>query len=121
MAAKNPGRKKAGSVPIEKSLIALGQKLSRSTERRRGSIHVTLTDTGDEFSLEGVGGEVQVSRGTGASPPVVRVAGPAGVLQAIMDGKKEASRAFIAGGIQVSGDLEYLEDSLKTLGLLECE
>ena len=45
---------------------------------------------------------------------------PSTVLKAIMDGKKEASRAFIAGGIQVQGDLPYLEALLKELGLLQC-
>jgi hypothetical protein len=38
-----------------------------------------------------------------------------------MTGQKEASRAFIAGGLQVSGDLTYLESLLKELGLLNCQ
>jgi hypothetical protein len=38
-----------------------------------------------------------------------------------MDGRKEASRAFLAGGIRVQGDVPYLEALLKDIGLLQCE
>ena len=120
MATKKPVRQKVGAAAIEKGLTTLLGKLSSAAPKKRGSILLSLTDSGDDIYLDGIERKASVSRGAGAAPPVVRIAGPSSVLKAIMDGKKEASRAFVAGGIQVSGDLEYLEALLKDLGLLKC-
>jgi putative sterol carrier protein len=121
MARKKAESPKADTSAIEKSLTALSRKLSSSAPKKRGSILLSLTDSGEEYSLEGTDREARVTQGSGAAPALVRIAGPSNVLKAIMDGKKEASRAFMAGGIQVSGDLVYLEALLKDLGLLNCE
>lgn len=121
MAQKKAGPQKVDMSAVEKSLAALGRRLSSSAPKRRGSILLRLTDSGEECCLEGGDREARVTKGAGAGPPLVRIAGPSNVLKAIMDGKREASRAFVAGGIQVSGDLLYLEALLKDLGLLHCE
>lgn len=123
MARKKTESNKAAPSAVEKSLTALSKRLSGSAPKKRGSILLSLTDSGEEYVLEGAHREAVVTRGaaSAAAPPLVRITGPSNVLRAVMDGKKEASRAFIAGGIQVSGDLEYLEALLKDLGLLSCE
>jgi SCP-2 sterol transfer family len=123
MARKKTKSKKAVPSSIEKRLTALSQKLSDSAPKKRGSILLSLTDSGEEYVLEGAHREAVVKRGADSAeaPPLIRITGPSNVLRAVMDGKKEASSAFIAGGIQVSGDLEYLEALLKDLGLLNCQ
>lgn len=121
MARKKTEPSKVGSSAIEKSLTALGSKLSSSAPKKRGGILLSFTDSGEEYYFQGTDRETRVTKGADAAPPLVRIAGPSNVLRAIMDGKKEASRAFMAGGIQVSGDLDYLEALLKDLGLLNCK
>jgi hypothetical protein len=106
---------------VEKNLTALANRVSSSTPSRRGSILLHFTDSGEEFCVEGTGRQARVTSAGGAAPILVRIAGPSSVLQAIMAGQQEASKAFVAGGLQVSGDLVYLESLLKELGLLKCE
>jgi putative sterol carrier protein len=50
---------------------------------------------------------------------LVEVSGSSTVLKAIIDGKNEASSAILAGGIEVQGDLPYLEALLKEIGALQ--
>lgn len=121
MPSKKAERKKVNRSTFEKSLTMLGSRLKSSAPKKHGCIQLFLTDLGEEFYLEGTDRAFLVSQRAGASPPLVRIAGPASQLQAVMDGKKEASRTFLAGGIQVSGDLNYLEVLLKDMGLLKCE
>jgi hypothetical protein len=118
MAQKRTGSKK--SSPIESSLTAFSRKLSGSAQLKDGSILLHFTDSGEEYWVEGTGREARVTKAAPIKPSLVEVRGPSTVLRAIMEGKKEASRAFIAGGIQVQGDLPYLEALLKELGLLQC-
>ena len=108
---------------IEQILTALANRLSGETSAKRGAILLRCTDSGEEYSVEGSGKRAQVTGGAGVSgaPVLVRIAGPSAVLAAVMAGKQEASSAFIAGGLQVSGDLPYLESLLKELGLLNCK
>jgi putative sterol carrier protein len=119
-------KQKSESLPvaratIEKSLTALANRVSGSAPSRRGSILLHFTDSGEDYCVEGSGRQARVTSAAGAAPVLVRIAGPSSVLKAIMAGEKEASKAFVAGGLQVSGDLVYLESLLKELGLLKCE
>ncbi|HEV7242878.1 MAG TPA: SCP2 sterol-binding domain-containing protein [Thermoanaerobaculia bacterium] len=122
MAIKKPIQKPKPKAPpvdvgaIQKSLTALASRLSGKAPRKRGSIVLHATDLGQEIALDGN----RIAERSGMAPPLVRISGPSNVLQSIMTGEKEASRAFVAGGIQVSGDLGYLEALLKDLGLLKC-
>ena len=120
MAIKKPYPKpKASTVDaatIQKDLVALCGRLSANAPRKRGSIVVHATDLGTEITLEGN----RIAERGSAAPPLVRISAPSSVIKAVMSGQKEASRAFVAGGIQVSGDLVYLEALLKDLGLLKC-
>ena len=112
-----------GRMTIDKSLVAFAGRLGGVNLVKRGAIHLRCTDTNEEYILDGTGKHAKMTAGSGigGAPVLVRVAGPSGVLASIMTGQKEASRAFIAGGLQVSGDLTYLESLLKELGLLNCQ
>jgi hypothetical protein len=106
---------------IDKTLAALCQRLSAAASKKPGEIHLTFTDAGELRCLDGSGGQFRVTRAAGPRAPLLRISGSSPVLSAIMRGEKEASRAFIAGGLQVSGDLEYLEALLEELELLNCK
>jgi putative sterol carrier protein len=111
---------KSDPSEIESSLTAVSRKLSDSAQLKPGSILIRFTDSGEEYSMEMTAREVRTIRAAPATAPLVEVSGSSTVLKAIMDGRKEASRAFLAGGIRVQGDLPYLEALLKEIGLLQC-
>jgi hypothetical protein len=121
MTEHETGSEKIDPSEIESSLTAVSRKLSDSAQLKPGSILIRFTDSGEEYSIEMTGREVRMTRGAPATAPLVEVAGSSTVLKAIMDGRKEASRAFQAGGIRVQGDVPYLEAVLKEIGLLQCE
>jgi hypothetical protein len=120
MSAKKAASKQVDLRAIESSLTALGGKLTGAVALKPGNILIRLTDTGEECRVTGKGRNIKMAQSATAGTPVVEIAGPSSVIKAVMDGTKEASRAFIAGGLQVRGDLTYLEALLKDMGLLEC-
>jgi hypothetical protein len=105
---------------IESSLMAVSRILSDSAQLKPGNILIRFTDSGEEYSIETREREARMIRAAPATAPLVEVHGSSTVLKAIMDGRKEASRAFLAGGIRVQGDVPYLESLLKEIGLLQC-
>ena len=120
MTEEKPGSEKIDPSEIESSLTAVSRKLSDSTQLKPGSILIRFTDSGEEYSIETTGREASVISGAPATTPLVEVHGPSAVLKEIMDGRKEAARAFRDGGIRVRGDVPYLEALLKDMGLLQC-
>jgi hypothetical protein len=115
------GSKKVETSAVEASLTALSRKLEGSALLKQGSILFRFTDSGEECCVESRGREARVTRAASVMSPLVQVSGPAAVLKAIMDGRREVRSAFAAGGIQAQGDLMFLEALLKELGLLQCE
>jgi putative sterol carrier protein len=120
MTENETGSEKIDPSEIESSLRAVSRKLSDSAQLKPGSILIRFTDSGEEYSIETTGREARMIRAAPATAPLVEVSGSSTVLKAIMDGRKEAARAFLAGGIWVQGDLPYLEALLKEIGLLQC-
>jgi SCP-2 sterol transfer family len=51
--------------------------------------------------------------------PLLEVRGDAETIRAIIDGEKDATKQFFAGGIRVRGDLRHLSDVALELGLIE--
>jgi putative sterol carrier protein len=121
MTENETGSERIDPSDIESSLTAVSRKLSDSAQLKPGSILIRFTDSGEESSIETTGREARMIRAAPATAPLVEVSGSSTVLKAIMDGRKEASRAFLAGGIRVQGDVPYLEALLKDIGLLQCE
>jgi putative sterol carrier protein len=114
------GRK--ATATLESALSSVASRVSEKAPRATGSVVVRCTDTDEEFSVEGMGQRAKVTKGAQAGQqPVVSVRGPSKVLQAVLDGKMEASRAFASGQIRVRGDLTYLEAVLKDVDLLDCQ
>lgn len=109
------------SRPLEATILALGRKVSDAVPKAQGTIVLRCSDTGAEFALEGLGSRPRVTSRRGEGAHQVEITGPEAILRAVIEGRQEASRALVAGGIRVRGDLPYLEAVLKDLGLLECE
>jgi len=120
MATKRTGAKYIDRQALESSVAALSGKLTGAVPLKQGTVLIRLTDSGEELSVEGMGRELRMAAAASPGTPLVEISGPSSVIKAIIDGKKEASRAFIAGGLQVRGDLNYLEALLKDLNLLDC-
>jgi putative sterol carrier protein len=113
---------KARAAPrLESTIASLAARVSDKAPKSAGPIVLRASDTDEEFSVQGIGPRAKVSKGAPAGEPAVTVRGPSSVLQSILNGEMEASRAFAHGEIRVRGDLPYLEGVLKDLGLLECE
>lgn len=116
--------KKAKARPapkLESTIASLAARVSDKAPKSAGPIVLRASDTDEEFSVQGIGPRAKVSKGAPAAEPAVIVRGPTSILQSILNGETEASRAFAHGEIRVRGDLPYLEGLLKDLGLLECE
>ena len=109
------------SRPLEAAILALGNKVSDAVPKAQGTIVLRCSDTGAEFVLEGIGSRPRVTKRRGEGRHQVEITVPESILRAVIEGRQEASRALVAGGIRVRGDLPYLEAVLKDLGLLECE
>jgi putative sterol carrier protein len=120
MTEEKPGSEKIDPSEIESSLTAVSRKLSDSAQLKPGSILIRFTDSGEEYSIEMTHGEARMIRATPATAPLVEVSGNSTVLKEIMDGTKEASSAFLDGGIRVQGDVPYVEVLLREIGLLQC-
>lgn len=120
MAEKKP-TKAARAPKLESTLASVAGRVSEKAPKSAGPIVLRASDTDEEFSVQGIGPRAKVSKGAPADEPAVTVRGPASVLQSILDGEMEASRAFAHGEIRVRGNLPYLEGLLKDLGLLDCE
>jgi hypothetical protein len=105
---------------VEASILAAIGKLSGRIRPKPGSILIRFTDSGEETSIEFGERGVTLGRPSNRVSPIVVVSAPARTIASICNGKKEASKAFLAGGIIVRGDLEYFEALLTDAGLLEC-
>ncbi|HVL22818.1 MAG TPA: SCP2 sterol-binding domain-containing protein [Thermomicrobiales bacterium] len=121
MAKRSSGPKASPATTLESALTSAVSRVSATAPRAEGSIVVRSTDSDDEFSIDRMGPRGKVTRGAQESQPVVTVRGPSKVLQAVLSGEMEASRAFASGQIRVRGDLTYLEAVLKDLDLLDCQ
>jgi SCP-2 sterol transfer family len=119
MPAKGPKKRAAG--PLDVTLSSLAARVTEKAPRAEGSIVLRVTDTGEEYTVEGTGRRAKVARSVGSRQPAVQVRGTSDVIRGVLAGEIEASRAFADGGIRVRGDLRYLEGVLKDLGLLQCE
>jgi hypothetical protein len=106
---------------LGQQLESLAGRVSRDVKLADAAIVVTLTDTGDRFTVRGVGRQPSISRGEPDIASGVHVMGNSDVIEAVLSGKREASAAFAHGGIRVRGNLAHLEAVLKDLGLLQCE
>ncbi len=117
----NAGKKDSGS--FEEALSALGQKIQQAKAARPGSIvfHAAGAGSGTYRLHTGHGQTRMVPFGEAADDkhPLIEVIGEAATLQAILDGRKDAVKTFLGGGLRVRGDLNYMSELAYELGFLE--
>jgi len=104
-----------------KALEAITKRFASLEGRKPGAIQFQLTGgESAEFALE-VDERRQVKQIAGKSrlKPSILISGDEKQIRMVLEGKREATRAFLGGGIQVRGDIRYLERVLQELKLLK--
>lgn len=107
---------------LDRSLEHLAEKLQTGARTRRGDIVFVVTGARvGQYTVECTPGAVSVSStaGRGDRTPLIEVIGDAEVLQAVLDGERDAREQFLQGGLRVRGDLRYLSDVAMELGILK--
>ncbi len=121
--AHEPDAAGKARASLNDSLGRLAQRLRESKSLRRGDIVFRLVGpAGGNYCLECSESEVRVAEFAAAGAdrqPLIEVMGGAETIRAIIDGEKDATKQFLAGGIRVRGDLRYLSDMALELGVLK--
>ena|SRR5215831_10558901 len=106
---------------VQDSLGALAVKVTGARVARAGDIVLRLSGKGGgTYRLACGHKEVRVTETADVSVrPLIEVIGDAATVQAVLDGKVDARKQFLAGGIRIRGDLQYLSDLALELGLLK--
>jgi hypothetical protein len=122
MADNTEAEKKDGGS-LEGSLATLGQRIQQAKATRPGSIvfHAAGAGSGTYRLHTGQGQTRMVPFGEAADDkqPLIEVIGDAATLRAILEGKKDAVKTFIGGGLRVRGDLGYLSELALELGFID--
>jgi hypothetical protein len=95
------------------------ERLAKARALREGTITLQFTDGGSahlECSRAGV--RINERMAAGEHTPLIEVMGDSRRIQAIIEGRKDAVKEFLAGGLRVRGDLDYLSDLGMELGIL---
>jgi hypothetical protein len=113
--AQTANGRSAGFDALEK----LAAKLAQSDVRRPGSFQFKLSgDEAEEFALDvDKDRRVAATPGAGRERPVNLVTGDGKQVRMILEGKRDAGIAFLAGAVQFRGDIRYLERVLHALKL----
>jgi hydrogenase maturation factor HypE len=112
----------AASKTVKGSLEAIASKAAKSKTTRPGEVVLRLSGKGGgTFTVSADRrGKVQVAETADvAGQPLFEVIGDAEAVQAILDGKVDARKQFLAGGIRIRGDLQHASDLAVELGLLK--
>jgi SCP-2 sterol transfer family len=121
--ADNAKEAKKDRGTFESSLATFAKRVQEAKAARPGSIafHATGVGSGAYRIHTGQGRPrvVAFGRATGEKQPLIEVIGEAATLRAILDGKKDALKTFVGGGLRVRGDLAYLSELALELGLIE--
>lgn len=119
MATKQSSKPSSGD--LKATLSKFASRINADAPEAKGGIHIHCPDCGEEFGLEGLGRAARVTDRGGAESAIVQVTAPSAVLVEILEGRLDATQAFVRGGIRVRGDLRYLEQVLRNAGMLACE
>ncbi len=127
-----PAKKHAGTAKkptekdVERSLNALMErvkKVQNADPMRRQEHEVVFNLTGavpGTFVMElgKPGAPSKISRKRTARLPTLEVSGDAEKIHKIIDGRIDARKAFLSGGIRIRGNLVLFEQFARDLGIL---
>lgn len=126
--AKRRGKttKKPTAKDVEKSLDALMQRVEevRSADPVRRQEHeVVFNLTGAVpgtfvMQLGKPGSPSRLSRERAAQVPTLEVSGDAEKIHSVIEGRINARKAFLSGGIRIRGNLVLFEQFARDLGIL---
>ncbi len=119
--AKKKSTRKARPIDAEAFLGTLSQRLNTVKGLRAGTVLFRLTgDAVGDFCLDCSPDSVNVVKSDAVQKRhLVEIAGDARRIRAIVNGKKDARKQFLAGGLRIRGDLRYFSDMALELGILK--
>ena len=107
-------------MAIEDSLKSFAVRLNKSKVLIRQPMVFKLSGTGGgDYFLDWSSGTARVSKGTPAGKVLVELIGDARRITAVLEGKKDARKQFLAGGFRVRGDMRYISDLAMDLGIVK--
>jgi hypothetical protein len=107
-------------MAVEDSLKSFAVRLNKSKVFRKDPMVFKLSGTsGGEYFLDCSAGTVRVAKGRPSGRVPVELTGDAQRIIAILEGRKDARKQFLAGGFRVRGDLHYISDLAMELGILK--
>jgi hypothetical protein len=108
---------------VERSLRGLAERLEGNAVLREGTVVLHLRGrAARDYHFDTDARHVQLRDAAAATTdraPLLEIFAEAETARAIVDGEKDATEQFLAGGIRVRGDLQYLSDVAVELGLLK--
>ena len=121
VAKQTQARKVDGKVVgggLRRAVEALASSLSQWSGLKHGSILFVAPD-GPSLHLVCERSGVRIADGPPQGRVLLRVTGPADRVAAIVRGKADPQREYLAGGLFVRGDLFYLSELLLERGLIK--
>ena len=107
-------------MAIEDSLKSIAVRLNKSKVVIRQPILFKLSGTGGgDYFLDWSSGVARVSKGTPSGRVLVELIGDARRIIAVLEGRKDARKQFLAGGFRVRGDLRYISDLAMEFGIIK--
>jgi hypothetical protein len=108
---------------VKGTLERLRGRLDKCRAVKPGSVDLHLSGaSGGEYRISSRAGKTAISSAVAreAGPaPLVEIWGDSDTICAIIEGKKDPVRQFLAGGIRVRGNLRYFSDVAVELGILQ--
>src|SRR5687768_9206158 len=99
--------------PVKEMLASLTNRLDQSKITRRGDIVLRLSgEGGGNYCLSCGLGQTTLRQtdAMGDRPPLIEMSGDAQIICDIFEGKRNAFKQFLAGGLRLRGDLRYFSD-----------
>lgn len=111
----SPNQDKSGVArpPVKEMLASASARLNESRLTRRGDIVLRLSgEGGGNYCLSCDPGKTTVHEvdPLGSRSPLIEVSGDAQIICDIFEGKRNAFKQFLAGGLRLRGDLRYFSD-----------
>ena len=107
-------------MAIEDSLNSFAVRVNKSKVLIRQPMVFKLSGTGGgDYCVDWSSGAARVSKGSPSGRPLVELIGDARRIIAVLEGRKDARKQFLAGGFRVRGDLRYISELAVDLGIVK--
>jgi hypothetical protein len=108
------------NMAMEASLNKFADKVGETNSLRAGHIAFRLSgEDGGDYFLDCSTGDARLTEGQPPSTLLIEVIGDARRIRGILEGEKDVTRQFLAGGFWIRGGLQYASDLALELGCIE--